>query len=61
MIYGLVVKMQIKQNGAWESPPEGIQWKQNGAWETGVIEYVPATDDDFSEDIMDVRRTKLES
>ena len=40
--------MKIKQNGVWEFPPEGIQWKQNGVWETGVIEYVLATDDDFS-------------
>lgn len=48
MIFGLVVKMQIKQNGVWEFPPDGIQWKQNGVWETGVIEYVLATDDDFS-------------
>ena len=48
MIYGLVVKMKIKQNGVWEFPPEGIQWKQNGVWETGVIEYTLATDDAFS-------------
>ena len=49
MIFGLVVyNMQIKQNGVWEFPPEGIQWKQNGVWETGVIEWVLATDDDFS-------------
>ena len=38
--------MQIKQNGVWGLPPDGIQWKQNGVWKT--IEYVLATDDDFS-------------
>ena len=24
--------MQIKQNGSWVMPPEGVQWKQDGVW-----------------------------
>ena len=49
MIFGLAVdNMQIKQNGSWVMPPEGVQWKQDGVWMQGTIEWVQLGDVDFS-------------
>ena len=40
--------MKVKQNGVWESIPDGVRWKQNGVWYPVVSKYVLATDNDFS-------------
>ena len=49
MIYGLVVSMQIKQNGVWVNPPANIQWRLNNQWHqvSDSSIYTLATDDDF--------------
>lgn len=52
MIYGLVVSMQIKQNGLWVNPPDKLQWRLNNQWHqaSSEVEWVLATDSDFSGD-----------